>query len=78
MANYSIRVKVNGQTVVLSKDSLTDKFTIGDLREKCRDYQIPTEGGYFTRSGSRLSEESKILNNDFMTIEFPKGGGGRR
>ena len=77
MASYSIRVKVNGQTVVLSKDNLADKFTVRDLVAACRDYQIPTEGGYFIRSGSRLGNDSEILNNDFMTIEFPKGGGGR-
>ena len=78
MAVYSIRVKVNGQTVVLQKDNLTDKFTVGDLVSACRDYQIPTKDGYFKRSGSRLSDDSEILNNDFLTIEFPKGGEGRR
>ena len=77
MASYSIKVKVNGQTVVLQKSSIMDKFTVKDLMDVCRDYQIPTENGYFVRSGNRLSEDSEILNNDFLTVTFPKGGGGR-
>lgn len=77
MASYSIRVKVNAQTVCLRKDDLTGKFTVEDLKAACRDYQIPTENGVFNRSGVELANDSEILNNDFITVSFPKGGGGR-
>ena len=78
MAEYSIRVRVQGRTVSVRKEGLNARFTVADVRNACPDYDIPTDNGVFRRSGVKLADDAEVRNNDFLTLEFPKGGGGRR
>ena len=78
MAEYAIRVRVQGRTISVRKEGLDARFTVSDVRDACPDFDIPTENGVFSRAGVKLADDSEVRNNDFLTLEFPKGGGGRR
>lgn len=74
--DYSIRVKVNGQSVCMRSTDMRHQFTLADLKAACDEYQIPYERAKFKRNGAVLGGESVIANGDFITLDFPKGGEG--
>lgn len=76
MAEYGIRVRVNGQSICMKSDSLQHKFTLGDLMKYCDIYQIPYSSGTFMRGGKPLTDDDDIVNNDFITISMPKASAG--
>lgn len=76
MSEYGIRVKVQGQSVYLRTQDISHRFSLSDLKRACEEYQIRCVDGTFKRGGTPLSDGDEIVSNDFITIDFPKAGGG--
>lgn len=76
MAEYGIRIRVQGQSICMKSDDLNHKFTLNDVKKYCGIYQIPYDTGTFMRNAVPLTDEDEIVNNDFITLNFPKAGGG--